>query len=186
MSSCETYAPTELHTVRSLRARTPHRLTLLEAADFLRTESQGEMIPVPYLADEALFVHDGMVGADEFIGTHLKLPRSLGLHAPFWARIIDFRNGANLLYATHPWEGVHGVLGIVLYPDGDAPGEGHKYWRALQAQPDTDTAERYYLYCSMRWRRSHYRLDQRNYGAPRLLNGGLRSEWPTFTSERRY
>jgi hypothetical protein len=165
MSSCESYAPTELHTAQSVQTRTPRRLTLLEAADFLRTESHGEMIPVAYLAAEALFVHEGMISTDEFIGTHLTLPRSLGLHAPFWARLIDYRKGPNLLYATQPWEGMHGVLGIVLYPDGDAPAEGHRYWRALQAQPDTDTAERYYLYFSMRGRPSHYGLDQRNYGA---------------------
>jgi hypothetical protein len=165
MKGCDGCAPKELQTPQSLQTRTPQGLTLLEAADFLRAMSQGEMIPVPYLAAKAIFVHDGMIGAHELIGTHLKLAKALGLHAPFWAHIIDYREGANVIYTTEKWEAIHGVMGIALYPDGDAPGEGHKYWRLFQAQPGNDTAERHYLYYSMRRRQSHYGLDQRNYGA---------------------
>ncbi|MET7713799.1 hypothetical protein [Streptomyces sp. NPDC005407] len=155
MTGCDPYAPKELQTAQTLQTRSLERLTLLEAADFLRAKSQGAMFTMPYMAVEALFAHDGMAGGDESIESHLELPRALGLHAPFWARITDYREGANVIYMTEKREALHEVLGIVLYPDGDAPGEGHKYWRALHAQSGTDTTERNYLYYSMSWKQTH-------------------------------
>lgn len=155
MTRCDPSAPKALQTPQSLQTRSLERLTLLEAADFLRAKSQGEMSAMPYMAAEAPFAHDGMVGGDKFIESHLELPRALGLHAPFWACITDYRDGANVIYTTENREGMRGVMGVVLYPDGDAPGEGHKYWRTFQAQSGTDTTERNYLYYSMRWKQTY-------------------------------
>jgi hypothetical protein len=166
MTGCDPYAPKELQTAQSLQTRSLERLTLLEAADFLRAESQGEMFTMPYMAVEASFAHDAVIGGEEFIESHLELPKALGLHTPFWARITDYREGANVVYMTEKREGMRGVLGIVLYPDGDAPGEGHKYWRAFQAQSGTDTTERNYLYYSMTWKQTYYGPDQ--VGCPHL------------------
>ncbi|MFC4607602.1 hypothetical protein ACFO9E_07220 [Streptomyces maoxianensis] len=160
MTGCDAYAPKELQTPQSLQTRSPEMLTLLEAADFLRAESQGEMLTVPYLAVEAPFAHDGKIGGHELIESHLELPRALGLHAPFWAGVIDYREGADVIYTTEGGDGLYGVMGIMLYPDGDAPGEGHKYWRAFQAQCGTDTTERNYLYYSMSWKQTFYSPDQ--------------------------
>jgi hypothetical protein len=154
MNDCDPCAPKEMQTPQSLHTRSLEKLTLLEAADFLRAKSQGETFTMLYMAVEAPFAHDGMIGGDEFIESHLELPRALGLHAPFWARITDYRDGTNVIYTTEKGEGIRGVMGILLYPDGDAPGDGHKYWRAFQAQSGTDTTERNYLYYSMRWKQT--------------------------------
>lgn len=155
MTGCDPYAPKELQTPQSLQTRSLERLTLLEAADFLRAKNQDETFAMPYMAGEAPFAHEGMTGSDEFIESHLELPRALGLHTPFWARITDYREGANVIYTTEKGEGMLGVMGIVLYPDGDAPGEGHKYWRAIQARSGSDAPERNYLYYSMRWKQTY-------------------------------
>ncbi|MFF3249144.1 hypothetical protein ACFYWY_36695 [Streptomyces sp. NPDC002870] len=159
MTDCDLYAPKELQTPQSLQTRPPERLTLLEAADFLLAKSQGEMFAMPYMAAEASFA-DGMIGGCEFIESQLELPRALGLHAPFWARITDYREGANIVYTTGEGAGMHGVTGILLYPDGDAPGEGNTYCRAFHAQSGTDTSEPNYLYYSMRWKQTYYGRDR--------------------------
>ncbi|MCX4825151.1 hypothetical protein OG883_35895 [Streptomyces sp. NBC_01142] len=167
MTDCGAYAPKELQTSRSLQTRSLERLTLLEAADFLHARSRGEMFAMPYMAAEAPFAHDGMISGDEFIDSHLELPRALGLHGPFWARIIDYREGADVIYMTEESAAMHGVMGIVLYPDGDAPGEGPRYWRAVHARSGTETAERNYLYYSMRPKQTYYGPDRLRCPPPR-------------------
>ncbi|GAA3378893.1 hypothetical protein GCM10020367_60250 [Streptomyces sannanensis] len=151
MTARNLYAPEELQTPQSFQTRSLGRLTLLEAADFLRARSRGATFAMPYMAAEACFAHDRAIGGDKFIESRLELARAMGLHAPFWAHITDYRDGADVVYTSGEADRLYGVMGIVLYPDGDAPGEGHTHWRTVDMWSGTYATERNYLYYSMRW-----------------------------------